>query len=444
MEKERVSPSLYYLSRFDGGDLFRVHILSKLEKYELDVSVMLSLRTVCKAWLFVPSCMSTVCSISESQKRKDITFYDAVLQHFPSTRKLKLLAKDSPLMLHDLFLNLEKLVLVGIQDPNCDFSFLFAMTRLTSLSLSAANSTLNDKQLSCLLNLRSLFLRGPFPNLHGSCLSAFEKLEKLSIHTVSSIRPTLFAQANPARWKLTVNSSTLLKNSHYTGRCNLYAYKEDRLCYVGPFVNGEMMGEGSYFYASGCKYIGNWENSQRSGFGIYFFMNGNRYEGSWLGDVRAGLGTLYFKDGGWYKGDWKNDTREGYGVQVFQSGSRYEGSWKSGKRTGQGVCYYPDGGQYQGDWVEDKRKGYGTLYWANGLRYIGEWDKNVREGSGVFYNDIWFDSDMVEGEWKDDELQPFGMYYFGRGTKQAIQYALAAGFAVVTGSVLLKAFRKFS
>jgi hypothetical protein len=436
----RETGSLYYLSRFDGGELFGVHILSKLE--DLDVSVMLALRTVCKAWLSLPYSMTTVCSLVECERRRDVSFYDAVLRHFPRTQRLTL-CKDSPLVLHDLFLNLRKLSLTGLLDAHCDYTFLFAMTRLTSLTLIAATTKLSDQQLMGLTGLRRLCLRGPFPGINGTCLAALTSLESLSIHTVPSIQPRYFVQAPLPRLRLKCNSSSLLKNSHYTGHCRLYAYKEDRLCYVGSFVNGEMAGRGVYYYASGCRYVGEWANSVRCGLGTYYFVNGNRYEGEWARDAREGKGTLYFSDGARYTGDWLNDTREGYGVHVFASQSRYEGAWRNGKREGEGVCYYTDGGRYEGQWVEDKRKGWGTLYFASGLRHEGEWDRNVREGSGTFYNDLCHDADRVEGQWRNDELQPFGVYFFGRATTTAIQYGMGAALAVLTGSVLLKACRKF-
>jgi caspase 3 len=64
-----------------------------------------------------------------------------------------------------------------------------------------------------------------------------------------------------------------------------------------------------------------------------------RYEGE-----MNGQGIYYFNDGDRYEGNWKDDKRNGQGIHYFNSGDykgdRYKGNFKDDKYNGQGIYYF--------------------------------------------------------------------------------------------------------
>jgi len=90
---------------------------------------------------------------------------------------------------------------------------------------------------------------------------------------------------------------------------------------MGVFKNGEVNGQGIYYYKKGGKYVGG-------------FKNGNFH----------GQGTMYYHKGGKYVGGWKNNSKHGQGTDYYSDGSKYVGRFKNNKLHGH-VTYYKKSGK---------------------------------------------------------------------------------------------------
>ena len=141
---------------------------------------------------------------------------------------------------------------------------------------------------------------------------------------------------------------------------------DGKLEYVGEVKNGKRNGQGTYYYADGCKYEGQWKEDKKHGQGALYFANGNKYVGQFKEGQYHGQGTFFWPDGDKYVGQWENDKRHGQGTYFYKNGNRYEGQYTDGQRNGQGTYYFANGEKYVGQWENDQRHGQGTHYYANG------------------------------------------------------------------------------
>ena len=116
--------------------------------------------------------------------------------------------------------------------------------------------------------------------------------------------------------------------------------------YVGSVVNGELHGQGTYYWTSGEKHKGTFVNDECTGPGIRSFPDGDVYDGSHLAYLKHGEGTYTFSDGTKYIGSYVDDKCHGQGINIFASGETYEGSFSHGKWNGQGINTLADGQRY--------------------------------------------------------------------------------------------------
>jgi hypothetical protein len=431
---------LDYLVRFDGGELFRNHILPTLEQQDVDVSVFLDLRTVSKAWVSLFYAMSRICLgplvSDEKQKKHGPSAMNEVLLHsnlhfyFRAIRHLKVLPGHGIADWdHEVFARLHKLTLTLVDYPQDRWKSFFDLTclpeRLTSLSLGAS-LYLVDENLSRLVNLRSLQLLGECPRLIGHFFKSLTKLEKLSLLCVPSISYARYCGGfDFAKLKtFRCNSYHLLDSLQYNGTCRFYDSCGKKLLYIGPYENGLMHGTGVYYLKAG-RYEGQFERGEFSGQGTYYFDDGNKYVGAWRKSMREGKGTQYYRNYGYYIGDWLNGQRHGYGVETDGEGGRYEGEWVDGNRQGVGIYYLPSDGIYEGQWLNSKRHGWGVYWWRDGMRFEGDWIEDKREGPGeLFYSDH-HDCDKRVGQWKNDILVSF-KHTFGRQANYFIHFFFGA------------------
>ena len=188
--------------------------------------------------------------------------------------------------------------------------------------------------------------------------------------------------------------------------------------YVGKFRNGERHGQGSYFSADGGKYIGQWKDDKVvegiETWGENTEWAGDRYVGEYMDDQFHGQGTYTYADGEKYVGEFRNHQYNGRGTVTWPSGEKYVGEWKDGDFHGQGTYTWPDGGLVIGEWKNHKINGQATeifgenTEWA-GDRYVGEFRDDQFHGQG---NYIWQDGEQYVGEWKDGDFHGQGTYTF--------------------------------
>jgi hypothetical protein len=397
-----------YLCKFDGGELFRMNILTRLEKLDVDVPFFLSLRTVSKVWKNLFYSMSRICfKASLCPSRNDGAIYDHLLDWFPATSRLIFIGNCEvqpnipvPFFQHPLFSQLKKLSLtVPSSSLTSLLAFLSSLTQLTSLTLASSynpprhgrvqSPPLSDRLLESLPNLHSLKLTGPwFPDVTGSCFRNLKKLKKFSLINMPSVTAEdCDAVFFLALSRFSCNSLDFLGSIGFNGTCNLMDIDGKSLMYSGSFVNGEMHGNGVYYYPSGGRYVGEFENGEPSGRGSFYFdFGGEVYTGAWRNGLREGKGIqTYGGDRGHYDGDWLEGACDGYGVEEYPEG-RYEGEWRNGNREGLGISYQLRRGRlelmYYGQYKDNVRDGYGVYYWENETRYEGEWKNDMRDGDG--------------------------------------------------------------
>lgn len=116
----------------------------------------------------------------------------------------------------------------------------------------------------------------------------------------------------------------------------------------GPCVNGKADGNGiCYKYVNGelqSKYEGDYKNGIREGLGK-FFVDGQTYKGHFVNGQLMGFGTWTTEDGMYYEGEFVNYRAHGRGIQKFANGSKFEGFFVS-DRGYDGVFTKYDGEVY--------------------------------------------------------------------------------------------------
>lgn len=158
-----------------------------------------------------------------------------------------------------------------------------------------------------------------------------------------------------------------------------------------PIITGEKIkptkGFGAYIFKNGDGYEGEWKNGQMHGEGTYFYQeSGQRYSGTWKNGYRSGEGQLFNAGGNLlYDGNWLNDEKNGEGIYFYDDGSRYVGTWKDDQHHGAGKHTIPDEGYYEGKFKKGKYNGPGIFYYMDGRSYEGKW-KNGKESRGKWYS----------------------------------------------------------
>ncbi|KAL4437595.1 hypothetical protein ABPG74_017833 [Tetrahymena malaccensis] len=116
--------------------------------------------------------------------------------------------------------------------------------------------------------------------------------------------------------------------------------------YEGTFKDGQLFGQGIYFYPSGSIYMGGIKDNGRDGQGIFYFANGNIYSGQWQNNDQSGLGKFFFVQNEklfqFYYGYFKNSLYQGFGCYCYQQ-KYYIGYWKEDKYEGHGKIFSFEG-----------------------------------------------------------------------------------------------------
>jgi hypothetical protein len=103
--------------------------------------------------------------------------------------------------------------------------------------------------------------------------------------------------------------------------------------FMGHFVDGNRVGQGTYYWADGAVYDGHWDGVNRHGQGKMKYANGLIYEGTFEHDLRHGAGTLIWPDGSIFRGHWYRGGRRGHGVLTFDQVMEEEQEWNEPEET---------------------------------------------------------------------------------------------------------------
>ncbi|KAF5406402.1 hypothetical protein PHET_00087 [Paragonimus heterotremus] len=146
--------------------------------------------------------------------------------------------------------------------------------------------------------------------------------------------------------------------------------------YTGQFVNGEITGIGTQYYAStGNTYEGKFHFGERQGQGIMRYKNGSAYCGEWVANARQGQGTLFDTEGGCYCGRFWANKKTGTG-RYRNDKIVYDGDWCDNLFDGIGKLEFSTGQTYEGCFHAGKPHGHGTLIRADRKApfFVGLWE----------------------------------------------------------------------
>ena len=172
-------------------------------------------------------------------------------------------------------------------------------------------------------------------------------------------------------------------------------------------------------FPDGTKYIGTMKNGEITGEGEYFFSNGSTYKGQVLNGLRHGRG-VYKSPGILFEGEWKNGLKHGKG-NIKQDGMDLNGEWEEGVLKGKCRIKWKTGNIFEGELFNNKMKGNGYMIWLDKKeKYTGQWDNNLQNGYGIH---IWYDSnldskyfrDRYIGQWKDGKREGYGKFFYSNG-----------------------------
>ena len=172
-------------------------------------------------------------------------------------------------------------------------------------------------------------------------------------------------------------------------------------------------------FPDGTKYIGTMKNGEITGEGEYFFSNGSTYKGQVLNGLRHGRG-VYKSPGILFEGEWKNGLKHGKG-NIKQDGMDLNGEWEEGVLKGKCRIKWKTGNIFEGELFNNKIKGNGYMIWLDKKeKYTGQWDNNLQNGYGIH---IWYDSnldskyfrDRYIGQWKDGKREGYGKFFYSNG-----------------------------
>ncbi|KAM8927650.1 MORN repeat-containing protein 1 [Pelodytes ibericus] len=200
--------------------------------------------------------------------------------------------------------------------------------------------------------------------------------------------------------------TTMKKTSlHYVGDVKkqlrhgygIYVYPNSYFRYEGEWKAGKKHGLGKLLLKDGSYYEGEFVDGEITGNGSqYWASSGNKYSGEFQNGEIHGYGVMQYKDGGRCEGEFVFGIREGHGLLVDNKGQTYRGSFHKNKKNGEGQVKFKNGDHFEGDWLLDKRQGHGILHLADGTIYEGQWRNDVFNGqgamihcSGVIYDGLW-------------------------------------------------------
>jgi len=181
---------------------------------------------------------------------------------------------------------------------------------------------------------------------------------------------------------------------------NVNPEPNESITWSGPCDNYNKYADGSgtvQWYKSkvaGDKYVGNYSEGNMGGQGIYYYDDGVTFEGRWAYN-NLYEGVKYFKKKGMrMEGTWDyfNRVESGKGIIKWDNGMQFQGGWIDDLMSGKGEMIWPDGKHYNGDWVNGEGSGQCKLSWKNGDQYYGTCQKDQPyNGVSVLANGKVFD-----------------------------------------------------
>ena len=207
-----------------------------------------------------------------------------------------------------------------------------------------------------------------------------------------------------------------------------YIWTGDGGKYIGEWKDGQMHGQGTYYYGeksewSGDKYVGKFRNGERHGQGSYFSADGGKYIGEWKDDkVVEGIET-WGENTEWagdrYVGEYMDDQFHGQGTYTYADGTINEGIFENGEFLR--ANNYSNNKETLPNCPSDV-----NAYWHNcfgvyvstsgewkGDIYVGEFRDDQFNGQGTY---TFLDGDSYVGEWRNGEYHGQGAYIFADGT----------------------------
>ena len=250
------------------------------------------------------------------------------------------------------------------------------------------------------------------------------------------------------RWASTNNDvyEGDFKNGVFNG-LGTYYYRADNPRkggrYFGEFIDGRIIGQGTFVWADGDKYVGEFKDEKRNGRGIFYSVNGSITQtGIWNDGT---LVTTQYVDPNSFTRIAKGNSapsaaeaqrleNERKAAQLEEERRKFEEekrqaaferqriesqnsstlpACKGSDATSWNNCFgtanFKNGDKSAGEFKDGKRTGQGTFIWADGDKYVGEFKDDKRNGRGIFYlangsiaqTGIWNDGTLVTSQYVD-------------------------------------------
>mmetsp|Transcript_282 Transcript_282/g.269 ORF Transcript_282/g.269 Transcript_282/m.269 type:complete len:334 (-) Transcript_282:33-1034(-) len=194
-----------------------------------------------------------------------------------------------------------------------------------------------------------------------------DKSEKGDLGTAKSFKnPIVFSEANSVSG---VNKVNLGEGNYYEG----------------PLVNGKYSGEGN-LYLEGVLYSGFFLDGLKNGKGKLVNLEENKllYLGSFLQDEKHGNGVEYFPDGSVYSGEYFKGLKQGKGKLEISGNKRYIGEFFNDKIQGKGTFIFSASKYCQGQWVNNELNGL-SIFFKEDKIHKGYFSNNKKNGLGCIY-----------------------------------------------------------
>ncbi|KAF5220609.1 hypothetical protein ECC02_006328 [Trypanosoma cruzi] len=233
--------------------------------------------------------------------------------------------------------------------------------------------------------------------------------------------------------------------------------------YEGEYVNNKQEGLGIYRFDDSCKcYIGHWKEGEMHGEGVYYFTSDHStfYFGEYAHEKKHGNGLYCYENGFVTSQEWdqgvlqreeeatplqrvdaevqveeltaavRSVAPKELGVQPppsevrsfqFPSGATYTGQYYGTKKHGVGHWVHPEGDSYDGQFEHNKHSGWGVyVIGQSGKKYVGHWRDGKMNGIGVdFFNKQ--ETEYFIGSYKNDVKHGCGLYHFAERGNNKLQ-----------------------
>lgn len=120
-----------------------------------------------------------------------------------------------------------------------------------------------------------------------------------------------------------------------------FSYRGVKNIYEGEYISNYVPhGKGKITFPNNDNYEGGWILGLATGKGVMIGHDFNgksyKYEGDFVNFQMQGQGTFFYANGDSYSGEFQRNLFHGHGIYKWKNGDSFKGVWDKGLRNGQG------------------------------------------------------------------------------------------------------------